>query len=103
VLSSVPTASLNARGWLFADGNSRLVTSLHATASGGLEAEEHLGGRVQGGKRHATPAYQQGLQAHVSSMVPAHLRLHQVSHLSVRLLCVCTAALTMLADATSRS
>ena len=79
LLSSVPKASHNTHGCLFADGNSRLNTSLHATASGSLEAEGHLGGGVRVGKQHATPAYQQGLQANVSSMVPAHLRLHQVS------------------------
>jgi len=84
---------------MLADGGSRLVTSLHATASGSLEAEGHLGVGVRVGKQHATPAYQQGLQANVSSFVPAHLRLHQVSNMSVRLLCVCTAALAMPADA----
>ncbi len=98
MLSSVPTASHNTRGWLLADGSSRLVTSLHATASGSLEAEGHLGVGVRVGKPHATP-YQQGLQANVSSNVPAHLRLHQVSNLCLYGRCVCTAALAMPADA----
>ena len=99
VLCYLQYQQLFTTGWLFTDGSSRLVTSLHATASGSLEAEGHGGVGVRVGKQHATPAYQQGLQASVSSMVPAHLRLHQVSHLSVRLLCVCTAALTVPADA----
>ncbi|KAL0023053.1 hypothetical protein WJX79_005531 [Trebouxia sp. C0005] len=60
------------------DGSSKLVTSLHATASGSLEAEGHVGVGVRVGKPHATP-YQQGLQANVSRNVPAHLRLHQLS------------------------
>lgn len=101
MLSSVPTAFHNARDWLLADGSSKLVTSLHATASGSLEAEGHVGVGVRVGKPHATP-YQQGLQANVSRNVPAHLRLHQVHHLCVPLLDVCTAVLTMLADATFR-
>ncbi|DBA97227.1 TPA: hypothetical protein ACH3X1_014977 [Trebouxia sp. C0004] len=61
------------------DGSSRLVTTLHATASGSLEAEGHWEVGVPVGKQHATPGHQQGLQATVSSMVPAHLRLHQLS------------------------
>ena len=61
-----------------AGSSSRLVIPVHATASGRLEAEGFLGAVVQPGKRHATPAYLQGLQANVTSTLPAHMRLYQV-------------------------
>ena len=61
-----------------AGSSSRLVIPVHTTASGNLEAEGFLGAVVQPGRRGATPAYLQGLQANVTSNVPAHLRLYQV-------------------------
>ncbi len=71
-----------------AGSSSRLVIPVHATASGNLEAEGFLGAVVKPGRRHATPAYLQGLQANVSSNTPAHLRLYQVKNHWASLFCV---------------
>ena len=54
------------------------MVPVHETVSGNLEADGVLGDVLQPGRRHATPAYLTGLQANVTSTVPAHIRLYQV-------------------------